>query len=100
MVVARKRRKQTNHRTLDCSGADAVKPREGTVVEFEDMNQSSGGNAGRTIAGRGPLRPLEVDEISFSMRIAALRSGVSRIKGRRRLEKWSIQLLPWAVVAR
>jgi hypothetical protein len=53
MVVARKRRKQTNQRTLETSGAREVKPREVVVVadmlvegsgrgEDEDNRQARG----------------------------------------------------------
>jgi len=59
MVVARKRRKQTNQRMLDFSGIEVMNPDSGRLEAFVDINQSSGGNAGLTIAGWGPLRPLE-----------------------------------------
>ena len=37
MVVARKRRKQTNHRTLDFSGAVVVKPEPDRPVAWVDI---------------------------------------------------------------
>jgi hypothetical protein len=81
MVVARKRRKQTNQRTLDLSGAEIVKPWEdGLAAGFVDMNQSP---AAMLV---GPLLEKGREAVGgqwdvFWMRIAVGGSGVSRSKG-------------------
>jgi len=50
MVVARKRRKQANQRVEETAVSGLEKPELGRLEVFVDMNQSSVGNAGQTIA--------------------------------------------------
>jgi hypothetical protein len=60
MVVARKRRKQTTQRVDEVPLSTEAKPDSCRLDVFVDMNQSSGGNAGRTIAEIGAReRPWE-----------------------------------------
>jgi hypothetical protein len=58
MVVARKRRKQTSQRVEEAVFSVLEKPELGRLEVFVDMNQSSVGNAGQTIAGNGPAKAV------------------------------------------
>jgi hypothetical protein len=75
MVVARKSRKQTNHRIGDLSGAVEVKPAsDGLAAVFIDMRRNApAAMLVRPLQERGPASAVGVEDKVSSMRIAARR---------------------------